>query len=181
MVWLMRYSLSPAPASRAALQWPATNITRPVGATLVTAVHPYCPCTRASLEELSRVLAKSNGRLAVRILFYRPLDKPSSWARTGTWKTAAALPATQVIEDTAGREARRFGLRTSGETALYDARGQLVFRGGITSARGHAGDNYGADAIVQFVNAKVRSRSLTPVFGCSLLSSDTVRNVAVSQ
>jgi hypothetical protein len=61
---------------------------------------------------------------------------------------------------------------------LYDARGQLVFRGGITSARGHAGDNYGADAVAEFVNTGVRSRSLTPVFGCSLLSSDAARRVA---
>jgi hypothetical protein len=44
------------------------------------------------------------------------------------------------------------------------------------------GDNYGADAIVQFVNANIRSQSpSSPVFGCSLRSSETPRNVAAGR
>jgi len=33
---------------------------------------------------------------------------------------------------------------------LYDKLGQLVFNGGITSSRGHEGDNEGQDAIIVF-------------------------------
>jgi len=178
MVWLTSYSLTPGPTSHAVAHWPATKISRSNSPTLVIAVHPYCPCTRATLEELSRVLAKCNRCPAVHLLFYRPLDQTESWARTGMWQSASTLPRTQIIEDKGGIEAKRFGLSTSGEAALYDAQGELVFRGGITSARGHAGDNYGEAAVVEFANTGLRPRSFTPVFGCSLLSSDTIRNVA---
>ena len=48
-----------------------------------------------------------------------------------------------MLRDDDGAEARRFGAETSGQTLLYDARGALAFSGGITGARGHAGDNAG--------------------------------------
>ena len=37
--------------------------------------------------------------------------------------------------------------KTSGQVVVYDAKGALLFSGGITAARGHMGDNAGRDRI----------------------------------
>jgi hypothetical protein len=84
-----------------------------------------------------------------------------------------------VVRDDDGREARRFGVEASGETLLYDADGSLLFSGGITAARGHAGDNAGRTELVSLLNHEPSSRTnivdrtgshrdATSVFGCPL-------------
>ena len=40
--------------------------------TLVMFVHPHCPCTRASLAELTAILTRCNGKVACRLVFVRP-------------------------------------------------------------------------------------------------------------
>ncbi len=72
------------------------------------------------------------------------------------------------MEDIQGREALRFGAATSGQTLLYDASGRLLFSGGITPARGHAGDNDGSDALLELLSGGSGRHHQTPVFGCSL-------------
>ena len=68
-----------------------------------------------------------------------------------------------------GREAARFGAATSGQTFLYDARGGLLFSGGITGARAHAGDNAGRSAVVTLLNGTGGPAApRTSVFGCPL-------------
>jgi hypothetical protein len=75
-----------------------------------------------------------------------------------------------VLGDLNGALARRFGAETSGYVLLYDAGGRLLFRGGITAGRGHAGDNAGMSAVVALVRGESISQAQTPVYGCSLLS-----------
>ena len=65
-------------------------------------------------------------------------------------------------------EARRFGAATSGYVVLYDMRGQLLFKGGITAGRGHAVDNAGADAIKSLLRGRSADMNRAPVYGCSL-------------
>jgi hypothetical protein len=60
----------------------------------------------------------------------------------------------------------------SGETLLYDPHGRLVFRGGLTAGRGHAGDSPGRRAVVACFNEPTPERRDLPVFGCPLLDSD---------
>ena len=86
------------------------------------------------------------------VVFLKPSSMPDGWEQTDLWKTAAALPNATVVRDDDGREAERFGAATSGQTMLYDARGSLLFSGGITGARAHAGDNAGRSAIVALLN-----------------------------
>jgi hypothetical protein len=74
------------------------------------------------------------------------------------------------VTDADGSEARRFGAETSGHTLLFDPNGSLLFSGGITASRGHAGRNAGESAIIAAVNGKRTDRTGTPVFGCSLIS-----------
>ena len=61
--------------------------------------------------------------------------------RCHSWRSAAAIPGVTVHVDHDGGEARRFGAETSGFVVLYDAHGELLFAGGITTGRGQAGDN----------------------------------------
>ncbi len=49
--------------------------------------------------------------------------------------------------------------------------GTLLFSGGITGARGHAGDNAGRAAIVALLNQLNPATTATNVFGCSLFAS----------
>ena len=73
-----------------------------------------------------------------------------------------------VIEDPDGAESRRFGARTSGHVCLYAADGRLLFSGGVTDSRGHAGDGVGADAVVALVGGGTAGTERTLVFGCLL-------------
>jgi hypothetical protein len=85
------------------------------------------------------------------------------------WRQAAAIPGVTVHSDDGGVETRRFHAETSGYTVLYDPRGNLLFQGGITSSRGHEGDNAGRTALESLVQGKVFSQVRTSVYGCSLL------------
>jgi len=49
----------------------------------------------------------------------------------------------------------------------------LVFSGGITQSRGHAGDNAGENAIISLINTRAADQAKTPVFGCSLTEKKT--------
>ena len=137
--------------------------------TLIMFVHPQCPCTRASLEELNRLLARSQGRVDAQVLFFKRGKFSGDWTRTDLWRNAAAIPGVAVHEDLDGAQARLFGAETSGYVLLYDAHGQLLFKGGITGSRGHAGDNAGENAIVSLLTGQDAKLKQTQVYGCSLL------------
>ncbi|EEF58214.1 hypothetical protein [Pedosphaera parvula] len=137
--------------------------------TLIMFAHPQCPCTRASLEELNRLLARSRGSVSAQVVFFKPGKFTDDWTRAGLWRSAAAIPGVTVHEDLDGAQAHLFGAETSGYVLLYDTHGQLLFRGGITGARGHAGDNAGENAVVSLSAGQNVTLKQTPVYGCSLL------------
>lgn len=174
-VTVVKYESTPATAQKVAAAWPqGTSIWRaPQGTTLVLLAHPQCPCTRATMTELEKILAQTQGHLAVRALFFKPKQAAPSWVTTGLWSRANALPGAVSVVDEDGRMARKFHLRTSGEVAVFNAEGQLLFQGGITLARGHEGDNAGEDAVVQLVTTGHSSTTHTPVFGCEVLPSSS--------
>ena len=138
--------------------------------TMIMFVHPQCPCTRASIEELNRLLAKSNGKVVVDMYFIKPRAYQGDWVKTDLWHSAAAIPGVSVYEDIDGEQAHIFGAETSGYVLLYDNHGRLLFNGGITESRGHAGDNRGENSIVALVTGLGEGVKQTPVFGCSLLN-----------
>ena|SRR5690242_9849437 len=158
--------------------WPGgTGVTRDVRRdTLLLFAHPQCPCTRASLEELNRILAQCRGRAAVHVFFFKPSGFSDAWVRTDLWRTASALPGVQVQEDADGALAKKFGAETSGFVALYNPQGQLLFRGGITGGRGHIGDNVGERSLVACLTGREYASVRTPVYGCAL--SDKVCSAA---
>jgi hypothetical protein len=135
--------------------------------------HPHCPCTRASIGELASIMAHSQGRLTAYVLFLKPQVFSEDWEKTDLWQSAATIPGVTVIPDDDGREARLFRAVTSGQVVLYHSEGRLLFSGGITSSRGHSGDNAGQSSIVSLVNAGVPVRTETFVFGCPLFDPNS--------
>lgn len=171
VVW--SYDNAPGIAATAQNNWPAeTTLARATDRpTLVLLAHPQCSCTRATLGELTEALARAKSLPKTYVVFLKPSSLPDGWEKTELWKTASALPNVTVVADEDGREADRFGAVTSGQTFLYDARGALLFSGGITGARGHAGDNAGRSSIVALLNRAGAATASTNVFGCSLFAS----------
>ena len=172
-IQMIRYSNSaggdrPAPAS-----WPeGSRIPRDAQRpTLIMFAHPRCPCTRASLGELERLLAQVPDQLTVHVVFLKPVGTSEEWEKTDLWRKASSIPGVTVYVDNAGNEARRFHSETSGQTLLYDPSGNLRFQGGITVARGHAGDNPGRSALEELVREGHSNQTKTPVFGCALFES----------
>lgn len=141
--------------------------------TLVMFVHPQCPCTKASLEQLAPLSLKNN--LEIKIVHFKPSIKPDGWSekwQLGDW---TKNPSVQIIEDIDGAEARRFNAKTSGQTYLFEPDGKLVFAGGITPARGVAGDNKGFDHLSLALSRNKRdandsNKKNSLVFGCNLLN-----------
>ena len=167
------YQLSPGDAGLAVESWPTGSRIALAGdrPTLIMAAHPRCPCTRASVGELARILARCEGRVAAYILIFIPEDADGPWRQAAGSSRFAAIPGVQPIEDPGGREAARLGARTSGHVALYAPDGRLLFRGGITGARGHEGDNRGREAVVALIRGDSLDPAEHPVFGCPIFDS----------
>jgi hypothetical protein len=173
--WRMAdFASRPGAVVEAATRWPDDSSLAALDAAPVVLLfaHPMCPCTRATLAELERVLAHSNGsaRADVRIVFVWDDAAAPDWNARGSWDAARAIPGTSVTTDLGGLEARRFGATTSGEVLVYGGDRALRFRGGITAARGHQGDNVGADAVRALLAGATSETAETPVFGCPLFS-----------
>jgi hypothetical protein len=137
--------------------------------TLVLFLHPHCPCSRATLRELEKVVTRTQDMAAVEIVFTIPAGTPPGWEKGDLWNRAHAIPGASVVRDQNGIAARRFGVIGSGHTLLYAPSGRLLFSGGITASRGEEGDNPGESAVVNFVLHGHSEITHTPVFGCELL------------
>ena len=173
-LWVLwAYDNRPGAAANAPAQWPSTSvlIRSATAPTLVFFAHPQCTCTRASLDELAEALARTTSHPRTYVMFLKPSSVEDGWANTDLWKQAAALPNVRVLRDEDGAEARRFGVETSGQTFLYDDTGRLVFSGGITGSRGHAGENAGELALVALLSHGQPERRGTSVFGCPLFAT----------
>src|SRR5688572_6142802 len=111
-------------------------------ATLMMFVHPLCVCTRASLGELREAFDTTHGAPAVWIVLLSPPAMAKGWEESIA-NIAERIPEAKIVTDVDGRAADTFGASTSGYVVVYDWKGRLAFSGGITGARGHAGDNDG--------------------------------------
>jgi hypothetical protein len=172
---LLNYENTSGTPADAPSQWPShSRIARPNSRfTLVMLAHPNCPCTRASLAELNILMAKLHGKLAAFVIFSKPEAGAKEVKGSDLWKEAATIPDVRAVYDDRGGETQNFGGQVSGQTLLYNPKGRLVFSGGITSARGHQGDNAGVDAVISNVNGEARVPGHTPAFGCALHNPGT--------
>lgn len=172
---LLQYSYRPGAVGAVLGRWPDLTKLQFVGdkPNLVMFLHPKCPCSRASVREFEEIVARCQDLQHSQIVFVRPHDVSNAWVETNLWDAATAIPGVAVSTDFPGQSAEQFGALTSGHTFLFDSERALVFSGGITSSRGHEGDNGGRDSIVEFLQDEVgRSEPAQfPVFGCPLLGS----------
>src|SRR5271170_6044671 len=74
MAMLWNYAMAPGDPGMAPRAWPTTTrIARnPSRLTLVMALHPHCPCSRASVGELARLMTGATGKLDAYVLFVQP-------------------------------------------------------------------------------------------------------------
>jgi hypothetical protein len=174
------YKGTPGSAGVLAASWPAESALergerRP---TLILFAHPKCPCTRASLTELRGVASRFGDRTTTYVVFIQPAGTPREWVETPAWRDAASFGA-RVVADVDGKEAARFGAKTSGHVVLFDARGVQRFAGGITGSRGHVGPNAALAELTAILDAETRSvvttatsattqSAQTTVYGCPL-------------
>jgi len=163
---LQRFESAPGAVGLTPAEWPAGSqiVREPGRMTLVMLVHPQCSCTVASLTELAEVMERARGRVNAWVLFVQPRSAPHS----ATWDEAAQLSGVRVGVDPVGAEATRFGALTSGHIVLYDPAGRLLFSGGITAARGHAGENMGRIQLLAMLDATTPTMQRHAVFGCAL-------------
>jgi hypothetical protein len=167
---MLDYEMTPGAAAAPRASWSSdSSLPFDAGrANLVMFVHPKCPCSRASLDELAEALARVEGRPNCAVVFYKPLGGDAGWEQTDLWRQAGSIPGVTRYCDVGGTEAARFAASVSGETFLYDRRGRLLFHGGITASRGHRGENAGRTAIERLLGGDGEPAPRTPVFGCSL-------------
>jgi hypothetical protein len=171
ILYLEAYAADPGDHGAPEIQWPPGSRIpidhhRP---TLLVFLHPHCPCSQASLGELANIKDRCRDQVSVHaIVLNTPvLDR---WGGSEIESGLAGLADIHVHRDRGGAEARRFGVATSGHVLLYDPEGRLIFSGGITAARGHAGDNYGRAAVIDRILREEARRVNGPVFGCPLMS-----------
>ena len=167
---LWSHASAPGLRARPPSTWPEESgvVRQPGRATLLVFAHPHCPCTRATISELARLMVSIRERVAVHVLFTKPVTARDGWEETDLWNAAVAIPGGSVTRDDGAIEARRFGVATSGQALLYETDGRLRFAGGITSARGHEGDSIGRSAILALLVERAAGGAESPVFGCSL-------------
>ena len=168
---LASYESAAGAAGQVPRNWP-TGSQIPLGEhgqTLVMFAHPRCPCTRASLEELAKIVARTPDGVTAWVVFFKPANMPPSWHETDQWFTAAEMPGAHALCDIDGSEACLFQALTSGHTVLYNSSGELLFSGGITMARGHVGDNIGRGDIESLLIGSTSAHAQTPVYGCPIV------------
>jgi hypothetical protein len=169
-VWVWRYETAPGTSAHVPRVLPAEIGIRNVEgrATIVMLAHPHCPCTRASIGELAVLMTRLGDRATAHVFFDVPTGVRAGWEHTDLWNRAAELPGVYVHADPGGAVAARLGAMVSGHTVVYDAHDRLIFSGGITLARGHAGDNPGRRRIESLIERGTTDRADSPVFGCVL-------------
>jgi hypothetical protein len=163
------YSNTPGQSGKIFSAWPKkSSINRKQPFTLLLFLHPACSCSNATLEELDSLLAKAEPRPETYVIFTSPKRWSINKIQSDLWKKATAIPGVQVLIDSMSIESKLFGAKTSGQVYLFNSHGEMKFAGGITAARGHAGDNQGKANVLDILKNENKKIATTNVFGCAL-------------
>ena len=175
IAFMWNYQSTPGVQGNPPSQWPQESRIKsiPQVPTLVLAIHPHCPCSRATIGELALLMAHTQGLVNANVLFVKPWGFSEDWEKTDLWRSAASIPGVKVMTDERGVEAALFRSQTSGQAMLYDVQGRLVFSGGMTDSRGHSGDNAGRSAILSLLTTGTAINKEAPVFGCPLFEASS--------
>jgi hypothetical protein len=170
---VMRYDFQPGALGPPPSQWPADTTLKPEAGrvTLLAFLHPRCPCTAATVNQLVGAMRQQPEATLVAVLFVPPESEPEEgWHDTAYEQSIrSGVPGARIVHDPGGREAERFGAATSGTVLVYDRKSREVFRGGITNRRGGEEDNPGLRQLVRALAEEPPEAAATaPVFGCPL-------------
>ena len=151
-------------------EWPSSSELEfhPDQSNLVMFLHPMCPCSRASIDSIQRLLARCGDRVNATVMFVQPAGAKFTVTDSPLIGLLSSLPGVSIRVDTLARQAEIFDAQTSGHVVLYDSRGRLLFSGGITIARGHNGDNDGLAAVESWILTGSAPLKTAPVYGCPL-------------
>ena len=170
-VWVWRHVGTPSKTADPTKSWPvASRLPKsPDRPSFLMFVGDDCPCSRAGLRELERLLAEipEEGFPRVVVVFAGPQTDPVA----ELWKQAKGIAGVEAWRDSPLKETQRFGARTSGQVMTYDRFGTLVFEGGLTVARGHEGMSGARVSLANWFrrrNGSMPSQSRSRVFGCDL-------------
>ena len=187
------YDFKSGTAAAQPQSWPAQSQLKLASdrCTAIVFLHPQCPCSMATVTELSKVMEQCKGSLLVYAVALENKSPVANMATLGLpafpesnrlLDHVAENPNIKLVADPGGTIAASFGAQTSGYVVLYSRTGALLFHGGITSSRSHEGDNAGADAFLLAVREpRYGTIASTPVFGCSLIENnqqDIVQEIA---
>jgi hypothetical protein len=150
--WML-YECRPGRAARPPARYPEDGALP----RLLLFLHPRCPCSRATLEELSRI-----GPLPhLEIVLSQTMDIAELSNR---------FPQATFVSDPEGRHRELYQAWTSGQLVGYDAQGNLGFCGGITASRGQRGASLGQANLQAWLHGQPLQES--SVFGCSLVNPE---------
>lgn len=169
---LLSYESKAALSGGTVQNWPLhTHVNRDGKTTVLMFLHPLCPCSSASLNQLDRLMAASGASLTVIVFFEQPGSVEDAWSHSSLQEQAASIPGVKVVLDKNQTEAKNFCAATSGETFLYTTGGKLLFHGGLTPGRGHEGDCDGYDRALSLIRGKSSvTTQENAIFGCALFN-----------
>ena len=175
-VWLLRYSFAAGKSVTAPHRIPPAlaPLATSARSQLFVALHPHCPCSRATMRELAKILSRAANTSDVTVLVYKPADKADGWSESPLVEDCRRMNC-RIIQDADGKLAATLGSLTSGSVALYDHKGRLRYQGGITASRGHEGDNGGEKAVIEILLGNRESHRSLPVFGCPIQQEAATR------
>jgi hypothetical protein len=178
MLLMGAYAARPGDAGAVPARWPAGGAVRLDGRrpTLLIFLHPRCPCSRASLDELAIILDRCGDRVSAHAVVFWARHDREDWVPSPFEAALTDIPGLAAHPDRGGEEARRFGVATSGHVLLFDTRGDLIFSGGITPGRGERGDSEGRAALLGRIMGERGEGPEPPVFGCSLRAPRPARD-----
>ena len=170
---LVHYHQTPSESVATAQHWTAEDLKLcPTAPTILIAIHPQCACTRASLRELQRILARYRCPTEVQALIYTPHDlnpaEMKSWEQSATMSELANIAKINCHRDPEGKTATELGMHTSGDIRIYHPNGRLLFHGGVTSARAHEGESLATAKVLAALRGELERPESHPVYGCSL-------------
>ena len=105
-------------------RWPATSqlVRDPGRPTLIMFVHPHCPCSRATLAELDRLLSPRRDRVAVRIVMVRPSGFEAGCGTVRPWPAARADRRSEVLTTRMASKRDDFGANFRRDHVVHSRR-----------------------------------------------------------
>lgn len=169
LLWLGHYSMQEGDRGLV-----PRELDEPSGLVAHFFLHPQCPCSGASVEELDRLMTRLGAKsdLLVTAHVFEPENATNDWAGSEMVARLKRMPGVQVQMDPLGKQGETLGVKSSGHLLVYHD-GVLRFSGGLTALRGHAGRSDSGEAAYLALTGEHKNEWMTDVdwvvFGCPIL------------